>query len=230
MRIIRENKRLRKTGCICCLWLILAALPAYISPQGTGETTPTNFEIVKQVSTEVIEELLQNMPSMTESDIVILHKENGVGEIDFVFENTLLWKMENAGIDIMAANPSELDTTAQAADYRFSYQLIRLELAYTKIYRPYWFGAKLVTREAEATVFAKLIDLRSGDVVWVGDAEKMYKDTIAHSMLKAVEDEQYEFTHPPRKEVRWSKIVEPIVVTGIVVGLVYLFFSNQSNE
>lgn len=230
MRIIREDKRLRKTGCICCLWLILAALPAYISPQGTGENIPTNFDIVEQVSSEVIEELLQNMPSLSRNDIVILHKEKGVGEVDFVFENSLHRKMEDVDIDIMAATPSETDTTAEGADYRFSYQLIQLELAYTKIYRPYWFGAKQVTREAKATVFAKLIDLRSGDVVWVGDAKKTYKDTIAHSMLKVVEDEQYAFTQPPRKEVRWSKIVEPIVVTGIVVGLVYLFFSNQSNE
>ena len=230
MRIIRENKRLRRTGCIGCLWLILAALPAYISPQGTSENIPTNFDVVEQVSSEVIEELLQNMPSLPGNAIVTLHKEKSVGEIDFVFENSLHRKMEDADIDIMATNPTDLDSTAGKADYRFSYQLIQLELAYTKIHRPYWFGAKQVTREAHATVFAKLIDLRSGDVVWVGDAEKAYKDTIAHSMLKVVEDEQYAFTQPPRKEVRWSKIVEPIVVTGIVVGLVYLFFSNQSDE
>jgi hypothetical protein len=230
VRNIRENGRLRKTLCIGCLWLILAALPAYISPQGTGENIPTNFDIVDQISSEAISELLQNMPSLSANDMIILNKEKGVGEIDFVFENALHRLMEDADIDLMAANPSELDTAAAGADYRLSFQLIQLELAYTKIHRPYWFGAKQVTREAEAAVFAKLIDLRSGDVVWVGDTDKKYKDTIAHSMLGTVEDEQYEFTKPPRKEVRWSRIVEPIIVTGIVVGLVYLFFSNQSDE
>ena len=35
---------------------------------------------------------------------------------------------------------------------------------------------------------------------------------------------------PVRDEVKWGRFIEPVIVTGIVVGLVYLFFSNQDSN
>ena len=49
-------------------------------------------------------------------------------------------------------------------------------------------------------------------------------------MRHAVEAGLYSFTKPERETKKWGRIVEPVVVSGIIVGLIYLFFSNQSGD
>jgi len=91
-------------------------------------------------------------------------------------------------------------------------------------------GSKVVERAARADVFVQFVDLATGDVVWVKEIHKEYKDTIEYSELKLVEEAQYDFTRPSRSEFKMTRLLEPLVVGGIVVGLVYLFFSNQSSN
>ena len=160
--------------------------------------------------------------------LVVLDKVKGIDDgIDFVFDNLLLKEMKGKGIRVaLSSNKKGL----KEARYRFSYQILKLSIDYPRIARKYWLGTKKVKRNAVSYVFAQMEDLESGDVVWVGESRKDYNDEIDYSLLDAVEDSDYKFTMPERHELKWSKLAEPVVVTGIVAGLVYLFFSNQSNE
>ena len=85
-------------------------------------------------------------------------------------------------------------------------------------------------RNARIHLFVQLVDIKSGDIIWIGETEKTFNDVIPYSFLDKVEDETYSFTKPERSEFSLSKLIQPVIVTGIVSGLVYLFFSNQSNE
>jgi len=207
--------------------MLLVGLPASSTPQGAGENPATNFEILEDISETALDELLANMPAIRRDLVIQVVKARGVGEIDFVFENTLVETMQEAGYRI------SLDTPAAGAGepgYRLTYQIIRFSLTYPEIGRRYIIGAKKVERAAEIGVFAQLADMQSGDVIWVGDTQKRYGDVIPYGYLKRVEVAGYAFTAPERDEIRWGRLVEPVVVTGIVTGLVYLFFSNQEND
>jgi hypothetical protein len=138
--------------------------------------------------------------------------------------------MRDAGIRIAVENPKKDESIAPSGKYRLSYQIIRLSLSYPRISRKLWFGPREVTRAAQVDIFAQLIDLTTGDIMWVRESHKKYNDTIDYSRLKEVEEAQYDFTRPPRHEFKMTRLLEPLVVGGIVVGLVYLFFSNQSNK
>ncbi len=65
---------------------------------------------------------------------------------------------------------------------------------------------------------------------WVGEAESSYEDSFPFGRISEVEDGAFAFTKPPRDGTNWGKIVEPVVVSGIIVGLIYLFFSNQTDN
>ena len=227
---------LRTARSVLSIFFILAAFALAFLPSvsfaddSTGGTVvPSNFNILEKVAKDSIDELLSNVDeNQIGNGIVLVEKSKGIGDVDFVFENMLVKEMKQKGFRIALGSDHVRPQNTSA--FKFSYQLIRFSIRYPEITRKYWLGAKKVKRQAEADVFAKLIDLKSGDVVWVGESEKKYKDEIAHSLLDMVEDKQYAFTMPERKEVKWSKLAEPVVVTGIVAGLVYLFFSNQNNE
>ena len=228
MGIFRSDRSLRRTLGFLCLFCFAAINPVSSSPHGTGENITTNFNLLENLSNEVTNELISNMPVLPDGAIVYLRKDKGVGEVDFVLENVMLISFRDAGIKVTQENPRDRMPGEPLPAYRLSFQIIRMNLTYPKISRRYWLGKKEVERSAEIDVFAQLIDMQSGDIVWVGDTHKDHEDIIGYSMLEKVEDPEFGFTRPERKELRWSRLIEPMVVGGVVVGLVYLFFSNQS--
>lgn len=229
MSVLRNKRLVVRLGALPCLTFLMSMFPVTGTPQGTGETIVTNYAVLERISGEAIDELMGNMPAVEKGTLMLLDKERGVGAgIDTVFENELVRRMTDAGLRI-ATKPAAGEA-AERSRFSFSYQIIRFNLQYPAIGRSHWIGAKEVERSAEVGIFARLIDSGSGEIVWVGDTQKKYDDTIAYSILERVEDPQLEFTRPQRNEIRLSRIIEPVVVTGIVVGLVYLFFSNQSGD
>jgi len=225
----RDERLLVRTAVVLCLALLITTFPAVSSPQGTGEQTITNYEILEKIAGEAIDELSGNMPRIERETVVLIRKEGGVGSgIDKVFENELVRKMTGAGLRI-ASKTADSDQT-EVSRYVFSYQIINYSIKYPDIGRSYWIGAKEVERLAEVGIFAKLLDSATGEILWVGEAQKKYEDRIAYSLLERVEDPSHDFTMPVRDEIRWGRFVEPVIVTGIVVGLVYLFFSNQTSN
>jgi hypothetical protein len=224
-----------RTGCIrvlsaACICALLSAAAAFGAEEETSGRVASNIELIEKTAGSVIDELLARMPAVPRGSGMTLVKARGVGDIDFLFENAMLKRMQEAGYRLMTA-PSAQDTgRVSDSRYRLSYQIIRMSLSYPEIGRRFWFGAKRVERRTDIGIFAQLADVGSGDILWVGDTQRSGGDTIRYSQLKLVEDQRYEFTRPPRHEVRWSRLIEPVVVTGIIGGLVYLFFSNQSDE
>ena len=212
-----------------CFVLVFMTIPVFSAREGTGEEVLTNYAIIEKISLEAIEELKANMPRLASGKLIFLNKGKGAGSIDIVFKNVLIKNMTEAGLRI-ADKLVVTDDGKQAADFELNYQLIRLRVKYPRIHRCYWVGSKSVDRSAEIGVFSQLIDLSSGDIIWVGETQKQYEDVITYSLLERVEDPEHDFTRPPRKEIRWAKFIEPVVVTGIVTGLVYLFFSNQTSN
>lgn len=229
MNRFRDERLLVRMAAMLCLAILITTFPVVSSPQGTGEHTITNYEILEKIAGEALDELAGNMPSIARETVVLVRKEGGVDSgIDKVFENELVRKMTRAGLRI-ASKTTDADQAVKP-EYVFSYQILSYSIKYPEIGRSYWVGAKEVERLAEVGIFVKLLDSATGEIVWVGEAQKKYEDRIAYSLLERVEDPAQDFTMPVRDEIRWSRFVEPVIVTGIVVGLVYLFFSNQDSN
>ncbi len=229
MTRFRDERLLARMAAILCLAILITTFPAVSSPQGTGEKTITNYGILEKIAGEALDELAGNMPSIARETVILIKKEGGIDKgIDKVFENELVRKMTGAGLRIASktANKDE----GEISEYVFSYQILNYSIKYPDIGRSYWVGTKEVERLAEVGIFVKLLDSDTGEIIWVGEAQKKYEDRIAYSLLERVEDPTHDFTVPVRDEIRWSRFVEPVIVSGIVVGMVYLFFSNQDSN
>lgn len=231
MRIFRKYGKTQKIIDILVIIFLFCSLSASSAPEKTGEQIQSNFDLLKDLSVRAIDEIIENMPPIGNEKRIVLVKSRGVGEIDFVFDNVLLKQTGDAGMNVSRKKVSESDTAlAVQPDYEFNYQIIEMSLKYPEINRSWWIGAKEVERYAGLHLFVQLIDNRSGDIIWIGETEKNFDDVIPYSSLDKVENETYAFTKPERDEFSMGKLIQPVIVTGIVSGLVYLFFSNQSDE
>jgi hypothetical protein len=110
------------------------------------------------------------------------------------------------------------------------FQNVVFEIAYPGMYRSHMIGGKKIKREAAVRVFASLSDRESGEVLWTGEAGRSENDEFDKGDVVAVETGTYSFLRPTLPSGGFGKYAEPVFVTGIVVGLIYLFFSNQSDN
>lgn len=69
-----------------------------------------------------------------------------------------------------------------------------------------------------------------GDVTWFGDVSSDQTDQFSHGDLNRIQEGTYTFVKPEMPGSGWSKVVEPVFVSAIIVGMIYLFFSNQSDS
>jgi hypothetical protein len=225
-----RDKGFVKTVCFVCLIAVLGIDPLLAASENSKPEISTNFEILERISTEAVLEIISGMGPIGKDDIILLNKTKTAGTVDFVLENAFVREIRAAGLRVAIEAPKKDEPVVVSGNYRLSYQIVRLSVAYTDISRPWWLFSKRVERSAQADLFVQFIDLATGDIAWVGEIHKEYGDKIPYSKLKLVEEAQYDFTRPSRSEFKMARLLEPLVVGGIVVGLVYLFFSNQSSK
>lgn len=231
MSLFTENTGLSKALSGVCLFMFLSTDAAFALGAGDEGAILTNFQLLEKISAEAAQEIVSGIETKAPTGLIVLTKAKGAGDADFIFEDALVARMRDAGLRVTVAKPKEASAAPDTAGaFEVSYKIIRLSLTYSKIWRHHWFGSKMVDRLARTTIRAQLLERRTGTVIAVVESQKRYDDSIPYSLLGTVEEKQYEFTRPARNEFRMAKIVEPIVVAGIVTGLVYLFFSNQSNK
>ena len=70
MGIFRSDRSLRRTLGFLCLFCFAAINPVSSSPHGTGENITTNFNLLENLSIEVTNVLISNMPVLPDGAIV----------------------------------------------------------------------------------------------------------------------------------------------------------------
>jgi hypothetical protein len=226
---ITRNRGFLKIVCLICLVSFLQVNASFAAVGKSRAGILTNFQIIEAISSDTAKDVIGRIGTLQPETIVLLSKAKSVGAVDFMLDNSFIREMRDAGVRVATESQKKDESIAENPRYKLSYQIIRLSLAYPRVWRKWWLGPREVQRTARADVFVQLIDLATGDILWVRECHKEYNDTIDLSRLKEVEDPQYDFTRPPHNEFKMARLFEPIVVGGIVVGLVYLFFSNQSD-
>lgn len=212
---------------ISCIAFI--AMGASIA-RGADEGVPSNFDLLTRLSTTVAEDIIESI----ESDLA------GRGVRLRPLANTEQYKLlENVFTKLLASKDVRIFKQQQAqagapaepdAPLVLEYETLEFELEYSKVYRSHLIGGKRVKRRANVKVLAKLVSTGSDEVEWIGEAASRHSDQFSFGELGRIEAGTYQIARPAIPATGWGKLVEPVFVSGIIVGMIYLFFSNQSDE
>jgi len=143
-------------------------------------------------------------------------------------ESTGVVNLDGGAQDSMTQAPTT-PAPANPGNLVLTFQNVAFGISYPDVYRSHLVGGKHVKRTAGVRVHATLTDGGSGRVLWVGEAARERADEFEFGDSARVEQGLYQFSRPVLPGSSWGKIAEPVFVTGIIVGLIYLFFSNQSD-
>jgi TolB-like protein len=217
-----------------CLWVGHGLVS---TDAGANETVKSNLTVAREMTLEIATELVSGFPDTISTRDIQLAPFGNDERYEFI-ANMLTDALTSRGYRAhMPVRPVVADSAATATPataairdaLRLDFTAIDFRVRYTKIYRSFLIGGRTVKREADVRVFARLINPTDGLVVWSGESARSFEDQFPHGDLDSVEEGLYQFTKPPRNSRNWGRIVEPVVVGGIIVGLIYLFFSNQGS-
>lgn len=202
---------------------IVLACGIFATPALADDTpAPSNLDLMTDMSSAIANELSDKFLADLEGRGVQLKPFSNDERYQFlvnIFTSTFTAK----GLTVYQSN-----VTGELL-YSVEFQALTFDLKYPKVYRSWLFGGKRVKRRASVTILATVYDPATGSVVWVGQGTRESVDEFPHGDVARVQEGTFNFARPELPTSGWSKLVEPVFVGGIVVGLIYLFFSNQNS-
>jgi hypothetical protein len=110
------------------------------------------------------------------------------------------------------------------------YTILDMQILYTGIDRSALLMGKDIKRSGNCVLFSRILDSETGIEIGNTQEEVIISDHFPYELKELVRSGGYSFTSPELNERDWTKSLEPVAVTGLLTGLIYLFFSNQSGD
>ncbi len=205
-----------------------------------AEAVASNLDLMTQLTSQVVDELYTKFQGSLDGRAFMLRPFASGEDYTFV-ENVLASELTKRGVTVLepqaagaapatGGNPSLDPAAPSSGGYVLGFQTIAFGIVYADVYRSHLVGGKHVRRRADVRLMVTLSDAADGRVIWVGEAARNHEDEFEHGDAARVEQGTYQFARPVMPSSGWGRYAEPVFVTGIIVGLIYLFFSNQSDN
>lgn len=206
---------------------VTAALVVVLSAglPGRARAQASNLDLLRSLTRDVAGDILDDLGEASAGRPIRL-KAIGTTEEYRLIENVFTAAMSQRGMEVYRAAQG-VEPPDGVLD--LEYQAVQFGVEYPRVFRSYLVGGKQVRRNAVVRISATLVDPSTGGVVDVAEATREASDTFSRGDLDMVQQGKYEFVSPPMPSSGWGRVVEPVLVSGIIVGLIYLFFSNQSD-
>jgi len=189
----------------------------------------TNLQLLSMVANTAFDRALRNAPVDSGAHVLIAPAESH--PLNFVVEHAILLHLTGRGVSAtvrrsIIADDSLASVAGNPGDPVLEYQVGSARVTYLRLVG--WLPGRVkVERQALVEGALTLRDPRSSRVLWTGEAGYNLLDAFPKGQLPLVEDQRYSDLKSPPPTRNVDKLVEPIVVVAVVVGLVALFFQNR---
>jgi len=192
--------------------VVLALLPSFSSAQDKGPLT--NLDFLRGAIWRTLDSSL----SQTNLGSSIELMAEGENEADWLLEDVLLsWLLKRGEVvSLKGGDPISA---------LLSFRILELRLSYPAQRRSGFLGPRQIKREAKVDFILRLQSPGERRVLWNQRIKGRISDWIPRARLKPIKGPS--FLTPPLPTGRWARYGEPVVVTGLVAGLVYLLYSNR---
>jgi hypothetical protein len=192
---------------------------------GEQEPISTNFDLLRRVVEEAIDEACDRLPLHEPEVFCLGHDAEAPG--NWLVEGALIRSLRQRDHQVLLPDTSQAQSPPACIGLlTLRYRLVELNLLYPASRRKHLFGPRLVKRLARLHLFLRL-KKENGEVLWTGEAQQAREDWIPAKMLSVVELKPLPFISPRLKPDGWGRFAEPVLLSAAVGGLIYLFYSTQ---
>lgn len=182
---------------------------------------PSNMELAEDAILQALQELPENLSSYNADEIMI----EIVGEHsgNWFIEQTISSILHERGITVFEREPD-----SSSSSMILNIRPMELVVEYGDVSRSWIIGSKRVERIASCELSSTLIDT-DGSILLTIRTSGNVVDRIPWSDVEVLNgSEEWNWLSGELPENRDGGILEPIIVTGVVAALVYLFYSSRA--
>lgn len=203
-------------GLIRCTFVIVLLVGCNLSIHAAEDAFPANIDLLGDAVQEIVEQALAEMhlPSQADGNPILMMPRNR-HDGNWLVEHLLLSGLLERGM------PVTLDSTRQDAGMnRLDYRVDDLRVAAQGgLFRG------TVSRQAYATIALRL---SADDVLhWQKEYAVVVEDRITKGRVDLLKNPRHSFADTDLEVQDLGQFVEPVLVSTVLGGLVYLFFSNR---
>lgn len=210
----------------------LAVAAPYLEPvvRSRGPRVPyTNLQLANFVADTAATRVMRTSPLESGTHVVLLPAREH--PLNFVLEHALVNDLTRRGVAVtVRRTPVSDDSLAilygTAGDPLVEYTLGSARTTYLRLvgFLP---GRVKVERQSLVQGSVAVRDAGSSRLMWSGDLGQNFVDRIPRSQVGLVEDSHFPDLRDNIPSRNLDKMAEPVIVVGIVGGLVALFFQNR---
>ncbi len=179
--------------------------------------SPTNLDILETVVLNALEPIAEQV-SAHGLEFVTLNVQ-GEHEGGWLIEQIATIALSHAGVTVYTNRSEE--------GWMLNLRPMELGVTYAQTRRSWLLGGKQVPRLASCEIAATLVD-SSGNVVLTVREGSVIESAVPISDIVIIENSTERWLNGELSEEESGNILEPLVVTGVVTALVYLFYSSRN--
>ncbi len=214
----------------------IVGLPAS-ARAGEGAEYRTNVGLAEEAIRGAVGDALQTYPR---GEGVVRVGPLVAADVNPLVEAILVEEMAARGIPLVVASGVDSVASSGAAwfaasepvpsEARLQFRVTDFSFRYTDVYRKMVLGPRRIRRLAKVDLHMRLTLPGSSLIVWSENVTHSAADVVPFSKADILETKAYAFAKPERGQSTMARLYEPLIVGGIVGGLVFLFYSNQSGD
>jgi len=175
------------------------------------------------------------------SSSTVLLSAEGTHEANWLVQDVLLEELTQRGVHVRWAasdsvrqgdwvspsGDSVLTVSSDSPVVALSYRIRYVGVEYIGHHRKRFLGEKWEDRLARAELALQLVDRSDGRVMAFQEVKGQVQDQFPQYLLEYVESSPYGFARSTLNTQSWTRFLEPVIVSAVVGGLIYLFYSSR---
>ena len=194
----------------------ILSLAVCFSVSVDAQRLPPNLDLLVETLEDAVDQVLAEVSfPIAGPEAPLIVKPQGKHAANWVVDHLLAERLLAKGIAV------SLDTTAiQSSDLTLTYRILDLKVTgQTGLW-----GRRIDRRSRVLVSFNLTQDEVMG---WQQEFAASKRDWVPKKRADLLENERYSFAKTELTTQSWGQFFEPIIISGVLGGLLYMFFSNR---
>jgi len=187
----------------------------------------SNLAVISELSREVMVEAITRM-GLPEGARLHLRQVD-THDASWLMKSILLEELTSRGHAVKAGLMAVSQDPDDAVVYEIAYRIVYCQTSLPRSWRTWVVGARRFERRSAVDIRFELSD-QTKAIVWAGGVQRERREVIPGGRISDLEAPGQAFASPETEQGGWDKIFEPVIVAGIVGGLIYLFYTSRSTD
>ncbi len=177
----------------------------------------TNLDMIETATIQAMEPLVEQI-SEYGIETITLHVQG---------DHEGGWLLEQIATSVLGGSDITVTTSREENGWELNLRPMELGVTYAQTGRSWVFGGKQVPRLATCQISASLVDA-SGIIVQTVREGAVVESIVSPSEIIILESSTEKWANGELSDQESGNVLEPLVVTGVVTALVYLFYSSRN--